>query len=100
MQPLLHRLHARADLKTVAAGLERELERADRDQHVERADVAHMSDPDELALHLILAALNRNAKNVAHMADHLRSVHARRCQESADARGWTVRRDQPKTERG
>src|SRR5580704_2939391 len=53
---------ARAHAHFHAGELERHLQRADRDQHVEWAHVAHVADSHQLALHLILAALDRHAE--------------------------------------
>src|SRR5208283_4938202 len=56
-------------LEAISQPLEPELQRAHRDQHVERSEITHMADPHEFAFHLILATLHRDAELVAHHTD-------------------------------
>src|SRR5208283_3504944 len=65
---------ASAKLNVCADLLEAQLQRADRDQCVERAQMTHVPDAHELALHLILTALHRHAKVVAQVLDQLAAV--------------------------
>ena len=49
---------ARASLEAMAEVRERHLQRPDRDQHVEGAQITHVADAHQLAFHLILSALH------------------------------------------
>src|SRR5208283_3638647 len=49
-------------------------ESANSDQHVKRAQVSHVPDAHELALHLVLSALHRYSEFVAHELDDLAGI--------------------------
>src|SRR5258708_738286 len=61
-QARLNRGDAGAKLDVCADLIESQLERADRDQRVERAQMPHVPDAHQLTFHLILPALHRHAK--------------------------------------
>ena len=63
--------HAGAELELVAELAQRHLERRDRGDDVERAEVAAVRDAGDLALQLALAAGDRDAEAVAHQLGHL-----------------------------
>src|SRR3984957_14527026 len=67
---------AGAKLNVCANLLESQLERADRDKRVERAQMTHVPDAHELALHLILSALDRHAQAVAQELYQFAAVEA------------------------
>src|SRR5271163_4068834 len=84
-QACLYSGDAGAKLNVCADLFESHLERADRDERVERTQVPHVSDSHELALHLILAALHRHAQAVAQELDQLAAVETFRDQDAGDA---------------
>src|ERR1700733_6885068 len=90
----LHRGDARAHAHFHAGELERQFERADGDQHVERTYIAHVADAHQLALHLILTALDRHAELIAHVLDDFTGVDAVGREQTGDARRGNFGRDQ------
>src|SRR5580692_755245 len=77
--------NAGAKLNVCADVFQSHLERADRDERIERAQMTHVSDAHELTLHLILPTLHRHAKAVAQELDQLAAVETVGDQDSGDA---------------
>src|SRR5205823_11659432 len=65
---------AAAELDRDAEAVQRELERRDSGDDVERADVAEMRDADHLALQAILSARERDPHAVAEVPEDRRAV--------------------------
>ena len=83
--------HARARLDLVAELPQRHLERRDRHDDVERAEVAAVGDAGDLALQLALPARDRDAELVAHQLRDLAAVDRVR-KDRSRSRRWRPRR--------
>src|SRR5271168_971079 len=99
-QARLNRGNAGAKLNVCADLLESQLERTDHDERIEGTQMPHVPDAHELALHLILPALNRHAEVVAQVLDQLAAVQTFGNHDAGDAGGRVVGRDQLQAERG
>src|SRR5215469_1474626 len=84
-QARLNCSYACANLDVCADLLESHLERTHCDQRVERAQMAHVADAYELALHLILTALHRHAQTVAQKFHQLAAVESFGHEDTGDA---------------
>src|SRR5579862_9175579 len=88
-----------ADLNVCADLLRPHLESAHRDQRVERTHMTHVSDTHQLALHLILPALDRHAQAVAQELDQFAAIETLGHQDAGDARSGIVWRQQLQPQR-
>src|ERR1700687_2962347 len=96
--PFLYGGHAGAKFDLRADLLQSHFECADRNQHIERAEKAHVPDAHQFTLHLILPALNRNAKTIAQELHQLAAIETLRQQDSGDPGRWIVGQEQLQSE--